>query len=586
MPAGRQYRSERAAYGAVRDWGVGVGRSSRGAGGHERPRDFLRAEASPFSLAVFRIVLFAVILRMALLMWPVSVSYAGLPRSSIVPPWKLGRVLDVTPISPGLARAAGAVLVAACVCGILGLYARSAAAVATVSGIYFLGLPGFFGKVDHGAHVLWFAALLAVSPCADVLSVDGARRAWRRADTGDVAPPRPSRAYGVPLRLVWLLIGALYFFPGLWKLRSDGLHWAWSDNLRNIAYAKWVENGHRPALASVVDNDSVVRVAAVAAVLFELCFVLLVLWRRTRVAAVVAGLAFHLANRVFLQIDFWPLYSLYVVFVPWDRAFGWAGRRLFPERSVGVYDDGCGICRRTVATLNSLDVLGRVTWTGASVAEVGVARADLLADLHYVEGDRVSKAFDAYRRIARRYPLLWPVLPFLYVPPVAALGRRVYRHVAGTRACAVAPLPAPAGETLCRPRPRAVTAVFATVALPALFLGLAGREQAWPVSMYPAFRGYHPPTLPRITATVDGLPYDLRAATSYGPSAWTRLSRRMAATDPDGRAEQARGLYAAAVARHPELRGRRVVVLLATISTRPSDRDAPPLASEIVAELS
>lgn len=547
---------------------------------------YLRSESGPYSLAVFRVVLFVVVLRMTLTLWPRVVAYAALPRTSVVPPWKLRRVLSVTPFSPGLARAAGVVLVIACVCGILGLFARSAAAVAVVTGIYFLGIPGFFGKVDHGAHVLWFAALLAVSPCADVLSVDGARRAWRRADTGAVDPPPPSRHYGLPLRLVWLLIGAIYLFPGIAKVRSlPGIDWAWSDNLANIAFAKWLENDRLPAFASFVEsNPGVLRVVAVGALVFEIGFVVALFWRTSRVAFVAAGLTFHVMARYVLLIDFWPLYWLYVVFVPWEAVLGWVGARLFPRRSVAVYDDGCGICRRTVATLSTFDLLRRVEWVPASQAEVGVPLDRLLTDLHHVEGERITTGFEAYRRIALRYPLLWPAVPFLHLPPVAALGRRVYRHVADTRACAVAPLPAPAGPVLTVPRPRAVAAVFTAVAVPACLLGVAGIEQAWPVSMYPGFDGYHPPMLPRVDAIADGSPYDLRGAVHQSPPGWTAISRRLAGADEQRRAETAAALYRAACAADPGLRTARVSVVLATVSTVPSQRHAPPLETVVLGE--
>ena len=34
------------------------------------------------------------------------------------------------------------------------------------------GIPQFFGKINHIHHLIWFMAIFAVSPCADVLSID------------------------------------------------------------------------------------------------------------------------------------------------------------------------------------------------------------------------------------------------------------------------------------------------------------------------------------------------------------------------------------------------------------------------------
>jgi predicted DCC family thiol-disulfide oxidoreductase YuxK len=358
-----------------------------------------------------------------------------------------------------------------------------------------------------------------------------------------------------------------------------------SDNLRNIVFGKWAELGVQPWFASFVEqNVRLTQLAALGAMAFELGFVVALFFRRARAVAVVTGFAFHLANRYVLYIDFWPLYWLYVVFVPWDRVLGWVGRTLFPRPLVALYDGGCGICRRTVATLRAVDLLGRVDWVPAQDAVTDLPRDALLRDLHAVEGDRVTVGFAAYRRIALRYPLLWPALPFAYLPPVAALGRRVYRRVADTRACAVAPLPAPAGPTVTPARPRAVAAVFGAVALPAVLLGFAGIEQAWPVSAYPGFRGLRGPTIERLAAhDAAGRPLDLRATLGYTTHAWTTLSRRVSRMDAPDRTAEARRLVDAAAARDPALRATAVTVVLDHVPTAPSRRGAPPERREVLA---
>ena len=46
---------------------------------------------------------------------------------------------------------------------------------------------------------------------------------------------------------------------------------------------------------------------------------------------------------------------------------------------------------------------------------------------------RVHAGFDAYRALAWRLPLGWPLLPTLYLPPVPWVGRRLYGRIAATR---------------------------------------------------------------------------------------------------------------------------------------------------------
>jgi predicted DCC family thiol-disulfide oxidoreductase YuxK len=48
--------------------------------------------------------------------------------------------------------------------------------------------------------------------------------------------------------------------------------------------------------------------------------------------------------------------------------------------------------------------------------------------------------FDAYRVMAKHIPMLWFALPLLFLPPVPAIGRRIYARIAGRRYCLLAPL--------------------------------------------------------------------------------------------------------------------------------------------------
>jgi len=107
-----------------------------------------------------------------------------------------------------------------------------------------------------------------------------------------------------------------------------------------------------------------------------------------------------------------------------------------------LYDGQCGMCARTIKSLRALDWLGRLTVVDArnrsEVEKSGLGRleeAALVKDMHAASGDRTWKGYDAYRAIAARVPLLWPVWPFLWLWPVTWFGRRIYRHVADTRSC-------------------------------------------------------------------------------------------------------------------------------------------------------
>jgi hypothetical protein len=58
---------------------------------------------------------------------------------------------------------------------------------------------------------------------------------------------------------------------------------------------------------------------------------------------------------------------------------------------------------------------------------------------------RVVAGFDTYRELAWLLPAGWPLLPFLYIPPVPQIARPLFRAVADRRhraGCALPPRPA------------------------------------------------------------------------------------------------------------------------------------------------
>ena len=199
-------------------------------------------------------------------------------------------------------------------CAIAGVRARLCFGVLTVAGFYLFAIAQLAGHVFHDNHLLWFCALLAASPCADVLAVDARRPLAAEG-----------REYAAPLLAVWLLLGAIYFFPGLHKLLTSGLDWALSDNLRFQLYWKWAQYGVVPRLR-LDAYPWLLHLGGLFVLAFELSFAPLVLFRRTRTAAAVAGLAFHLLSHLVLGLLFTSLWLCYVALVDWRPLF----RRVLP----------------------------------------------------------------------------------------------------------------------------------------------------------------------------------------------------------------------------------------------------------------
>ena len=159
-------------------------------------KNFFSEPTHPVNLAIFRIVLFAAII--GYLDVAQVVQFSGFPPDLRVAPFGLGWILNSIPINPLWARATSYAFILACAAGCLGFFSRTSALLATVLGMYVLGIPQFFGKIDHYHHLLWFTALLAASPCGDVLSIDaliGARRKGIWSRRGSIAN-RVSKSVG------------------------------------------------------------------------------------------------------------------------------------------------------------------------------------------------------------------------------------------------------------------------------------------------------------------------------------------------------------------------------------------------------
>ena len=334
-------------------------------------RDFFTARTAPLNLAIFRVVIFtAIFFDLGNDADPTKITFfSSLPTALQSPPPGWSAILPHMPLDPWWAGLSLTLLAIFSATAALGLFARTSGWLVVLCALYALGIPQYYGKVNHTHHTIWFAAILASSRCADVLSIDALFRRWRAGRRGEVyTPPGPSTLYAMPLRFVWIVLGMIYFFPGFWKVWHSGIDWAWSDNFKYQMYTKWyqVGDGTNPWLPSVrLDHYPLLyKLGALGAIAFELSFLFMIFFRRLRPLAVMMGLGFHIGTRILMKIGFWSLVLGYITFVDWDRLL----RRLGVIRSATADPDldrptptsarwgGVAIPRAAVATFAVLFV--------------------------------------------------------------------------------------------------------------------------------------------------------------------------------------------------------------------------------------
>lgn len=563
--------------------------------------EFFKASTHPVNLAVFRI---------ALCFWIFNhvgasrvVWFSQMPEALRVPVWGSGWLMELVPINEAWAKTACLALRVVSFTAMIGLFARSSALLTALLAMYVLGIPQWFGKVHHYNHLVWFAALLAASPCGDALSCDAVVGAWRRARHGRTAPQEPSRVYALPLRFVWLLMGLIYFFPGFWKWCPSGLEWAWSDNLKYWMYFKWAETGDWRPVWRIDQHPWVYRLGGVWVLLFELGFIWCLFFSRLRALAVSMGLLFHQTTILFFNIAFNHLVICYTAFFDWAGLCHRVGRWVCKEDLVIAYPGHCGRTRGVIAMLRTFDLLGRVTYLERAEAAAwpGGERGRTARDhahpaLQAIKGPHRWDGGAAYRALAWRLPILWPVIPLLYVWPGTALGRAWCRHgmaSCGGGALGRPPLPNPAR---CEGRPpvpsRAVVIVGVLLLAGNLYCGLRRRQLAWPLSCYPTFSGSAPlgiSTLKVATVdmagsvrVIDGRPLARRAS----PIRWQSLLRWILSTDDEElRRSRLEALWRVWVRDDPRLQRAQVVRFYQVTRSTIPELSMGPMREEALWEL-
>lgn len=196
----------------------------------------------------------------------------------------------------------------------VGVFTRYSLAALLASSSLLFGAAQLTGTVIHDMHLLWLMAVLLAGPKELGLSVD----TWLRQ-----APQlRPAHTIHATLSS-WTaraLLGCVYLFPGLAKLRVSGLEWALSDNSVNQMRIKWFLAGGETPWPRIDEWPSLVAAMGLGALAFELAFVVLIWSRWGRVVAGVSGLLFHGLIAHFMYIHFVGLWGCYVVL--WDGPRG------------------------------------------------------------------------------------------------------------------------------------------------------------------------------------------------------------------------------------------------------------------------
>jgi predicted DCC family thiol-disulfide oxidoreductase YuxK len=246
--------------------------------------------------------------------------------------------------------------------------------------------------------------------------------------------------------LLQIQVAFLYFYAFVWKI--SGAMW-----LSGIAvyYTSRLAEFWRFPVPYVFEHIWTIKLWTWSTLLVELALGTLVWIKEFRYWVLLAGVLLHLGIDYTMNI---PLFAYimtgaYVTFVEPEhlqKAFEWFKAKFnratkYSEAPVPVlYDGKCSFCIRSLEVVKRLDVLGRLQFfpmheaaTREAFPDFDPARGEKEMLVHTKVG--WLGGFFAFRYLARHLPLLWPVLPLLFLSPVRSTGDRLYQRIAARRYC-------------------------------------------------------------------------------------------------------------------------------------------------------
>lgn len=285
---------------------------------------FIFKERSALSLAILRISVLSLILYINFPSIANKVVLLG--TEAIIAPFGWPKNIISLLINAEFTYLSGLLFHFFCIGALLGIFTQKMIVGAALTGFFAIGIPQFFGKIDHH-HILWHVLLiLCFCRSGDSLSIDAWRKQLPQINL------KESVQYGLPINLVMILIGLVYFFPGFWKFAFSGMEWIFSDNLQLKLHSKWLDlNGWTP-LFRIDRYPFLYQTGALATVIIELGFIVALFFKRARWIFAIAAFGFHVSVYYFMKIPFFSTMVLYVVFINWKAVVTTLSGQHFQEK--------------------------------------------------------------------------------------------------------------------------------------------------------------------------------------------------------------------------------------------------------------
>ena len=107
-----------------------------------------------------------------------------------------------------------------------------------------------------------------------------------------------------------------------------------------------------------------------------------------------------------------------------------------PNKPIIAYDNTCQFCTSAKLDMEKIDRKKKLKWVGISnfnYKQYKLKKDDLLGEMHLISNGKVYKGYYAWKQIARKIPLIYPVYLISLLPGVDFVGNKMYKAIAKHR---------------------------------------------------------------------------------------------------------------------------------------------------------
>ena len=359
-------------------------------------------------------------------------------------------------VFPNTAVPLYALLIVSLVCSMLGVLPRLSTILSFVLMASFHERnPLILGGGDTVLRLVGF--LLCIAPRIDAFSLSKVRRQWNHWKTKRTLLPQETMSIWPYRLLLWQVI--VIYATSTWYKLLGTMWWdgtAVSATLQQELFARW----DRSVMSLFLPMSPLVTWFTLA---FEAAWILLLYPRSAtrwmfawepqpafKRLLIILGILFHGGIFVLMDVGSFSLAMMvaYCGLLTGEDVAAikrWMNKQFTNPKSlisnpsiIVLYDGHCGLCLRSIFGLQILDAFKRLQYVNfRDTKEKNAVAPDLsekeLDKAMHILTPEPYRGFDGFRLLAWYLPALWPVAPFLYIPGIPWIGRKVYAHIAQSR---------------------------------------------------------------------------------------------------------------------------------------------------------